>query len=204
MHWRRLDREHTQAVLESVKSAAEPSLFSPATSEVKSAILSFYKDYKAFEVTNFASLPAFTFNYIGDGSFFHHMDGTSDAIFAVNDKGQLDLTENTITDYLAFYFANVGLDDGEECYFIKNPEDMPLFESLDDDTIHAIMRNHEAPIVSFDAGQGIFTVTAELYVEGQVNRATIEVKKNTGRVEIKDQTMIWNELFDENQMESAF
>ncbi len=203
MHWRRLDREHTQAVLDSVKSAAEPGLFSSTTSEVQSSILPFYKEYRAFKVTNYASLPSFTFTYLGDGSFFHFLDGTNEPIFAVNDKGQLNLTEGNIADYLAFYFENVGVDDGEECYFIKNPHDMPLLDSLDDDSVYAITQNHEAPIISFDAGQGIFTVTAELYVEGQVNRATIEVKKSSGRVTIKDQAMIWNELFEENQEESV-
>lgn len=203
MHWRRLDREHTQAILESVKSAAEPGLFSAATSEVESSILPFYKDYRAFKVTNYASLPSFTFVYLGDGSFFHFMDGTNEPIFAVNDKGQLDLTEQNVPDYLAFYFQNVGLEDGEECYFIKNPQDMPLFESLDDDAIHAILRNHEAPIVSLDDHNGVFAVTAELYAEGQVNRANIEVRKSNGRVTIKDQTMIWNELYDEDAMESV-
>ncbi|MEM6781751.1 MAG: hypothetical protein AAF569_07805 [Pseudomonadota bacterium] len=203
MHWRRLDREHTQAVLESVKSAAEPGLFSPATSEVESSLLPFYKEYKAFKVTNYASLPSFTFVYLGDGSFFHFMDGSVDPIFAVNDKGQLNLTEKNVLDYLSFYFENVGLEDGEECYFIQNPQDMPLFDSLDDNTINAIIANHESPITSFDPNNGVFSITAELYVEGQVNRANIEVKQSSGRVKIIDQKMIWNQLFDDNLIESV-
>ena len=201
MRWRRLDRETSQNVLESVKSASDAGLFSLATSEVESAILPFYKDFKAYKVTNYASLPSFSFTYLGDGQFFHFLDGSPEPVVAVNDKGQLQLTETNVTEYLAFYFENVGNEDGGERYFIQNPQDMPLFDSLDEDTEDAIIRNHKAPIVTFDAADGLFTVVAEIYVDGQVNRAHIEVKKGTGRIRITNQTMIWNEP-GENQIET--
>ena len=192
MHWRRLDREQTQSVLTSVTSADEAGLFSSATSEVERSVLPFYKTYMAYKVTNYASLPSFSFQYLGDGEFFHFLDGSSDSIQAVNDKGQLALDERNIVDYLGFYFESVGLDDGEECHLIQNPADMPLFESLDESAEIAIIRNHKTPEVTSSAD--LFTVSADLYVDGQVIRATIEVKRGSGRVSVLDQTMIWNAL----------
>jgi hypothetical protein len=192
MHWRRLDREQTLSVLDSVKSAADPGLFAPTTSEVKTAILPFYKNMTLYQVTNFASLPSFTFQYIGDGEFFSFLDGTKDPIYAANDKGELNLNSRTVIEYLSFYFDSVGMDDGEECHLIQNPNDMPMFDSLDDQTMRAIYNNHLPPEVT--EKEDIFTVVAEIYADGQVNRATIEVNGKNGRVVIKDQTMIWNSV----------
>lgn len=191
MHWRRLDREQSLLVLDSVKSAADPGLFAPGTSEVKSAILPFYKNMILYSVTNYASLPSFTFQYLGDGEFFSFLDGTKDPIYAANDKGELALNARTVLDYLSFYFESVGMEDGEECHLIENPKDMPLFDSLDDETARAIYRNHVPPEVT--ENNGVFTVVAEIYADGQVNRATIIVQRN-GRVEITKQDMIWNSV----------
>src|SRR5688572_12860610 len=112
MHWQRLDRENTIQVIDSVKSAADPRLIVSGTSEVERARLSFYGNTSLYKVTNYASLPSFTFEYLGDGTFFHYLDGTEMPIYTVNDKGGLMLTENSIVDYLAFFFGHVAGDGG--------------------------------------------------------------------------------------------
>ena len=65
MNWQRLDRENTLKTIDSVKSASEAGLFSPTTSEVQRARLSFYEGIDLYKLTNFASLPSFTFEYLG-------------------------------------------------------------------------------------------------------------------------------------------
>lgn len=204
MNWRRLNREQTKTILGSVQTAAEPGMFNPGTSEVESAILPFYKTYSVFKVTNYASLPSFSFQYLSDGQYFHHLDGTALPLLAVNDKGELALNERTVIDYLSFYFEHVGMEDGGECYLIQNPQDMPQFEGLDDMTARAIVRNHEPPIASHDRGNKVFSVTAELYVDGQVNRATIEVKELSGRITIRDQKMVMNALGQPSSLETVY
>ena len=119
MHWQRLDRDNTIKTIDSVKSASEAGLFSPATSEVQRAKLSFYNAIDLYKLTNFASLPSFTFEYLGDGVHFHYLDGTESPLYIVNDKGHLTLNERSVIDYLEFFFAHVTVDE-DEMYLIKS------------------------------------------------------------------------------------
>lgn len=192
MHWQRLDRDTTIKTIDSVKSASDAGLFSVATSEVQRAKLSFYTGIDLYKLTNFSSLPSFTFEYLGDGKFFQYLDGTELPIYTVNDKGHLSLNDRSVVDYLEFFFSHVTVDD-DEMYLIQNPNDMPLLESLDMDSIDAITRNHKPAEVSYDAGFDKHTVEADLYAEGVLMRATIEVNA-AGRVAITGRRMIVNAI----------
>lgn len=90
MNWQRLDRETTVKTIDSVKSSSEAGLFSVATSEVQKARLPFYNAVDLYKLTNFSSLPSFTFEYLGDDmQHFYYLDGTEQPIFTINDKGHL-------------------------------------------------------------------------------------------------------------------
>lgn len=192
MNWQRVDRDNTVKIIDSVKSAAESALFSPATSEVERARLPFYSAVSLYKITNFASLPSFTFEYLGDGTFFTYLDGTEEPIYTLNDKGILTLNEGTVVDYLEFFFAHVVLED-DEMFFIRNVNDMPLLDSLDADSIDEVTRNHRPVAVSYDSGFDRYTVEADLYAEGLVLRATMEVTAS-GRVTITQRRMVVNAI----------
>ncbi|MCI5060584.1 MAG: hypothetical protein MRY79_05885, partial [Alphaproteobacteria bacterium] len=130
MRWQRLDRDNSVKVIDSVKSEANAGLFSVGTSEVERAGLPCYQGYFLYKVTNYASLPSFTFEYLGDGTFFHYLDGTEDPIHTVNDKGVLSLDKSNIMAYLDFYFSHISGEEGD-IIVIHNPHDMPLLDSLD-------------------------------------------------------------------------
>lgn len=190
MNWQRLDRENTIKVIESVKSADDAALFSLTTSEVKKARLSFYENINLYKLTNFASLPSFTFEYLGDGSLFQYLDGTELPIYTTNDKSSFELNERSVLDYLEFFFSHVAFEE-EEMAMILNPHDNPLLDSLDFDSADVVFNNHKPPVVSYDAGYDRHTVEADLYADGMLIRATIEVTAS-GRVSILDRKMIVN------------
>ncbi|PZQ46563.1 MAG: hypothetical protein DI551_04980 [Micavibrio aeruginosavorus] len=190
MNWQRLDRDTTLKVIDSVKSVDEAGLFSPGTSEVQRARLSFYDSIELFKLTNFASLPSFTFQYLGSGNLFTLLDGTEHPIYATNDKGHLSLNDRSVVDYLEFFFSHV-LEEDEEMALIKNPHDMPLLDSLGGDSLEAVIRNHKPAEVSYDAGFDKYTVEADLYADGLLIRAAIEVTA-AGRVSLIDRKMIVN------------
>ncbi len=190
MNWQRLDRETTLKTIDSVKSAADAGLFSPGTSEVQKARLSFYNGIELFKLTNFASLPSFTFHYLGDGRFFHYLDGTELPVYTVNDKGSLTLNDRSVVDYLEFFFTYVRTDD-EEMMLIRNPHDMPLLDSLGPDSMDAVQQNHNPPHVVYDAGFDKYTVEVDLYADGMLIRAAVDVN-TLGRVEITNRKMIVN------------
>lgn len=190
MHWQRLDRENTLKVIDSVKSAGDAGLFTPATSEVQKSGLSFYEGIGLYKLTNFASLPSFTFQYLGQGQFFHYLDGTEAPIYMANDKGYINLNERSVVDYLEFFFSHVMLED-EEMLVIKNPHDMPLLDSLGPESISVVMRNHNPPKVVYDAGSDKYTVEIDMYADGLLIRATVDVTAK-GRVTVLNRRMIVN------------
>lgn len=200
MHWQRLDRDSSVKVIDSVKSAENAGLFSPTTSEVQKGRLSFYKDYSLYKVTNFASLPSFSFEYISDGTFFHYLDGTEDPIHTVNDKGALALDTNNIIDYLAFYFTHVGGDDGD-VILITNPHDMPLLDSLDAGAYDAVFAQYKPAIVNHE--NGVYKVETDLYTDSQLVRAQIEVG-HKGRVKMIGQKATMHEVVGPDYSDGIF
>jgi hypothetical protein len=193
MHWQRLDRDTSVKVIDSVKSAENAGLFSVATSEVQRGRLSFYKDYSLYKVTNFASLPSFTFEYLSDGLFFHYLDGTESPIHTVNDKGMLNLDKANVMDYLSFYFAQTGDDEGD-IIVINNPHDMPMLDSLDANAYDAVFSQHKPAKIHYDGGFDAYEIETDLYIDSQAVRAQIEVTVK-GRVKIKGQKkMIMHEV----------
>ncbi len=183
MHWQRLDRDTSSTIIAAVASDAEAGLFSAATSEVTRALLRFYIGYHIYKITNYASLPSFTFQYLSDGTYFHYLDGTEEAIYTVNAKGALNLNEDTVVDYVRFFLEQVAGEDGEERHLITDPRDMPLLDSLDADAFDTVMRQHKPPKAFYDGGLDAYVVEADLYTDGQVVRGRIEVKPN-GKVRL--------------------
>ena len=190
MNWQRLDRDTTLKVIDSVKSAADAGLFAPGTSEVQRARLSFYGPLSLYKLTNFASLPSFTFEYLGDGVFFKYLDGTEEPIYAMNDKGHLTLNDRSVVDYLDFFLSHVTVDD-DEMFLIQNPHDMPQLDSLDPGDAAIVVRNHTPAKIDYDGGYDKYTVETDLYSEGQLLRAIIEISGN-GRVTVTSRRMIVN------------
>lgn len=190
MNWQRLDRDTTLKTIDLVKSATEAGLFSAATSEVQRARLPFYETLFLYKIINHASLPSFTFEYLGDGQFFHYLDGTEHAVYSVNDRGALSLNPGNVLNYLEFFMSHVIME-GDEVAFIRDAADMPLLESLDPDDAYIVTKNHRPPEVSYDAGFDKYTVEADIYSEGQMLRALLEVT-GSGRVTIVQRKMIVN------------
>lgn len=189
--WQRLNRDDTLKIIDSVKSAAEPGLISRGSTDVERAWLPFYKTFYLYRITNYASLPSFTFQYLGDGTFFHYLDGTEHPIHSVNDKGALQLNEIHVLDYLSFYFEHVTEDEDGEIVMMRQPQDMPLLKSLDPAGYDAVLRGHQPPRVDYDATRDTYTVESDIYNDGLMLRAHLTVT-GRGRVKINDRKMILN------------
>ena len=124
MHWQKLDRELTIKVIKAVQSPENQGMIAEGSTEVKTSKIRSYDGYDVYRVTNYASLPSFTFEFLSDGTFYHYLDGTESPIYTVNDKGALKLEEHNLLDYLEFFFQYVSQEDGDAT-LITNPKDMP-------------------------------------------------------------------------------
>ena len=188
MQWQRLDRDSSIRTIELVKSASDIGLFSQTSCEVQRARLPFYDGYDLYKITNYASLPSFSFHYIGNGKFFSYLDGSEEPIQRINAKGVLHLTPGTVLPYLEFFFQNVAYE-GEEMRVVANVADMPWLDSLDAASADAVYDNHTPPRVDMDGESGGYKVEADLYESGHLSRAVLSVSSD-GRVAVLSRRMI--------------
>lgn len=191
--WHKLDRDRTVAMIDSVKTSGDHIFFSLATSEAKCAKLPFYKNYLIYRLTNYSSLPSFSFDYIGDGRTYHHLDGSTGPIYRANDSGNLLLSAQNVLDYITFFFAHVSGPDGD-VYVIDNPQDNPALDALGPDQIANIQAMHQPADITMD-GSGNFVIATSLWYLDTLVRATVQVDAG-GRVNITGTQMLMNSSFD--------
>ena len=98
MQWYEIDKDKTAEMIEKVKAPDMPSLFGASSSEARCAKLPFYTNFLLYRLTNYATLPAFSMDFLSDGEQFLYLDGTSSPIYKVNALGDLILNENTRID----------------------------------------------------------------------------------------------------------
>ncbi len=193
MEWHRLEKDQTQAMIETVQSDGMPGLFSPVTSHASRSKLPFYTGFLLHRLTNFATLPAFSMDFLSDGNTFLYLDGTPDPIYRVNDTGDLILNENTVLDYMAFFVHYVPGPEGE-MLLIDSSHKAPPLGSLDIDKHRAMLYTHRDLDLSFDDVSGVYTVKIPMYYGGALVKATIEITSR-GRLDIKDYKMILRDSF---------
>jgi hypothetical protein len=187
IQWHKLDRDRTVAMIDSVKTSGDHIMFSLSTSEAKCAKLGFYKNLLLYRLTNYSSLPSFSFDYLGDGKTYYYMDGSTTALYAANDTGNLVLNEMTVLEYVIFFFNHVSGPDGD-VYVIEDPQDHPALDALNYAQMDDILASHQAPEIS-DDGNGNFIVKTSLYYLGSLVRATIAVDR-AGRVNVMDHQLL--------------
>ena len=188
MDWNRLDKTQSQHILQHIAVAADPGMFSPQSSEASFKPLPFYQDYMVYRVTNYATLPSFSLDFLSDGESFHLLDGSPSPIAIVNTKGTLYLTEVNVIDYVDFYLANIRGEDGD-IYMIRDVENLPFIDSLGIDQQMELKNKHVQPSVAINDKTGDFIVLCDLFYDGTLVQAGITVTSN-GIIDIQPRDMI--------------
>lgn len=188
MNWHRLDRHQSQDILGQIAQAADPSLFSGNASEASFRPLSFYENYMVYRITNFATIPAFSLDFLSDGESFHLLDGSASPINLVNALGSLYLTESNVIDYVDFYLGNIHAEDGD-VYMIRDVDNLPFIDSLSLDQQIDLKQKHIQPEVMLDKQTDQFIIVADLFYGGTLLKSGVLVNKD-GTLEIQPYNMI--------------
>jgi hypothetical protein len=188
MDWHRLDRDKTLGMIASVKSADEALLFSPVTSEAKCARLPFSDSFLLYRLTNYASLPTFSMDFLSNGERFFYLDGSDRALREIIGSEGLKLSKETVIPYLNFYFLNVRLPEGE-VVILKDPGEVHTLDLYDDERRENIFLSPESLKIEEIPETGGLKVTAPIYYDGTCMEAIITVSKD-GVVHTAPQRMI--------------
>lgn len=186
-----MDKDKTEAMIRAVRKAREGALFSPETSGAQIAKLPFYRNYHLYRLTNFSSLPAFSFDYLGDGQRFYYLDGTPKPLASVAAKNDLFLNQDNVLDYADFYFRYV-TKAGDNIRLIRSPHDHPALASMPDAQMEEIVARHKAPDISYDEQERKYHIKTTLDNDGTLVRARLAVSPE-GLISIKEQHMLLTE-----------
>ena len=188
LNWQKLDRKKTGEIINRVSQTSDGPLFSTTTSEATIAPLPFYRGFMLVRLTNYATLPSFTLDFLSDGSAFYLLDGSPDPLQKVALRGGLILNDHNVADYVGFFFKHVTTEEGD-IYMIHNPEDMPFLDSLSLDQQIQIKRAHTDVAVANDRDNDYFLVQTDMYFAGTLLKATLTVQPD-GQIEVTDHAML--------------
>lgn len=191
MNWQKLERTETAKIIQRVSETPDGALFSKNTSEATTAQLPFYRGFVLVRLTNYATLPSFTLDFLSDGSSFYMLDGSASPLNLVAARGALVLNDANVVDYVDFFFRNVTTEEGD-IFLIRDPEDLPFMDSLSLDQQFQLRRNHSDVRVAYDREHDVFLVEGVLYFAGVLLRATLTVQPD-GQIEISNHTMLMSE-----------
>ena len=188
--WHRLPHEQAAEVMRAIGANADAAVFSKQLTEVACRTLPFYKNFKLYRLTNYATMPCFTMDYLGnpDNDKFYTLDGLANTLYDVNDDDHIELTFDTVVAYLDFFFAQVQGPDGD-IYLIKSPEGLPMLGSLPENQQNSVREHFQHLITEADPDNEGFKITGTVFYGGSLISAHIAVHKR-GLITIKDQTLL--------------
>ena len=188
MEWERLNRDASKDILGKITHASDEKLFSERSSEASCAALPFYKNFLLYRVTNYATLPSFSLDFLGDGHTFYLLDGSPDPIFMVNNRGALNINEMNLLDYVDFFLRYVSTEDGD-IYLIKDPDDLPFLDALSIEQQIALKQKFTPLTLDYDENADIYALHADIYYGGTLLKATMNIATN-GTIEFSNQQML--------------
>ncbi|NBX67039.1 MAG: hypothetical protein EBQ96_08600 [Proteobacteria bacterium] len=188
MNWQKLERTETAKIIQRVSETPDGVLFSKSTSEATAAVLSFYRGFNLVRLTNYATLPSFTLDFLSDGSSFYLLDGSPDPLNRVSARGALVLNDQNVIDYVDFFFSHVTTEEGD-IFLVRDPNALPFMSSLSLDQQIQVKKHHADPVVEYDRENDVFLVHAVMYFAGVLLRATLTVQPD-GQIEISNHAML--------------
>ena len=107
----KLNPENCHELIEQLNSLVDGSAFTPNTLRILSHDLPFYQDYALFEVADLSVTPERIIHFIARRDFkndkLYILNGTNEAIYALNESAPISLSDETVVTYILFFFSYV-------------------------------------------------------------------------------------------------
>jgi hypothetical protein len=191
----KLDTIEAQALLTVLNPQIDGSPYDPEKATVLTAPVSFYPGYQFIEISDHTTMPARKTALIyktGQGESAVILDWTNGPIYALNEQAPLTLNENTINDYVRFFFHYVR---GRHGRFV-------IIESVDE-----ISWKEEPPVNARKAvgsliaplhlysvdNDGTYRLSARMLFKDSLFKADIVVD-NQGQVNLEDEELVIEDI----------
>lgn len=183
MQWYKFEKDKALEIIGKVRDEGMPGLFSPSSSDVRTAKLPFYTSFLLYRLTNYTTLPAFSMDYLSDGQRFYYLDGSADPIYKANATGDLMLNEATALDYLAFFVHYAPGPEGE-MLFIDSSQKRPPMGAVDYERSRGLLYRSPGLTLDFRTESNSYNVTAPIYYAGALVNATISINA-AGHIDVR-------------------
>jgi hypothetical protein len=130
--WIDLEEIEKQELLEHLQVRTNESSSTSVTMKMRSSVLAFYRGVRLIEVNDlFAEGPQEKSWYFYYQDSLVHLDGTSAPIHDMNDLVRINLTTETVAEYVRFFCFFVHGDDGP--FFVLEDIDSPVIDKKRND-----------------------------------------------------------------------
>lgn len=103
----KLELAEIATILDQVNAKIDGTVFDPVETVILAQDLPFYKGYRLLDIADHASMPAMRRYVIYKPDDFVILDFTNEPIYLLNQKVPITLTEETVDDYVRFFFTYV-------------------------------------------------------------------------------------------------
>ena len=175
--WQKLDSERAARILSEVNPQLEPVPFSMETTTVRSQKLPFYREYELLELTDMSAVPAARKYAIYKPGDINVINWTNQAIYETNEKAPIALSDQTVVEYVKFFFSYVRGRHGR-FLIIENIDDIrwqiePPLQG------RKVMQEMLSPVaVTGKDGDGTFNLGAYMVFKDSLFRTEVHVKKD--------------------------
>ena len=183
MTWEKLSPDDTSYFIDAVQDDALIGIFDHEVCEVYAYPYSFYKDAHLVTLENMSIAPPFTLEYLKSGEEIVYLDGSPEPFKILNEKGCLNLTSDTLIDYIEFYCRYVN-QRPHNILLLRNADTMPYQDTIYID-FHFDKNNFgEKDFRIEEDGAGGFKLYAPFVFAGKIDPGIARISAN-GDIDIQ-------------------
>lgn len=188
----RLDLLECETVLEEINPALNGSQFHPATVTILAQDVSFYPGYRFFDIADYETVPNIRKFVLYKPGHVVVLNWTNEPLYALNEKASLLLNDETVTEYIRFFFTYVRGRHGR--FIITDTADDVLWRDEPPPAARKAISQMLEPlhIAEYTEDNG-YKLIARMMFKDSLFKTQINVKSN-GRVDLSDEELLIEEM----------
>jgi hypothetical protein len=188
----KLDRLESENLLQEINPVIDGSPFAPATATVLAQALSFYPGYRYIEIADYEAHPPRRRFVIHKPRDVVAINGSNEPLYALNERAPIALNDNTVSDYVRFFFSNVR---GRHGRFLitENVDDIQWREEPPPAARKAIGKILVPLTVTARENDGGYRLSACMMFKDSLFKANVTVRRD-GVVSLSDEELLIEDM----------
>lgn len=174
--WSIVDDEARKEIFDHFAQLHDLSLFPPELTKIEKRRPRFYTKCDHYRVTNYAGIDGPGFKFISDGTHYFYLNGTPAPIYGANKLEELDLAEDHVIAYLAYFLRNTQGEKGEIDLVINNEKSRFITQVSREERERILEREHNIEL-TFSDKEKSYLASGTLYYDEELIPATFHITR---------------------------